>query len=134
MWLEPSAPPSESKGTAVCKPMMGGRYFVTENTGRVRMPGPDGKLKDLDFTGTAIDGYDNVKKKFVSSWIDNMATAIMTSEGTHDAATDTFTYVSEYEPMPQMQTKVRETIIFEFFEDQGDGENKTMEIDCTRKK
>ena len=142
MWMAPGAPPSKSTGTAVRKAMMDGRYFTTENTGTFKMPGSDGKMTDMAFKGIATDGYDNAKKKFVSSWIDNMGTGIMMSEGTYDPATKTFTYTAEYEMMPGMKSKVRETIkvtdadhhTFEFFEDRGTGEAKTMEINYTRKK
>ncbi len=142
MWMAPSAPPSESKGTTVRKAMMDGRYFVSENSGKFQMPGADGKMKDMDFKGIATEGYDNAKKKFVSSWIDNMGTGIVMSEGTYDPGTKTFTYTSEYDVMPGMKSKVRETIkivdadhhTFEFYEDRGTGEAKTMEINYTRKK
>lgn len=142
MWMAPGAPPNESKGTAVCKSLMDGRYFVTENTGTFKMPGPDGKPKEMNFKGIATDGYDNVKKKFVNSWIDSMGTGIYPSEGTYDAATKTFTYISEMEMMPGTKVKGRQVIkdtdanhrTFEFFEDRGSGEMKTMEINFTRKK
>jgi hypothetical protein len=89
----------------------------------------------------SVEGYDNVKKKFVSSWIDNMGTGIIFSEGTYDAATKTFTYHAEEEMMPGMKTKVREVIkitdndhhLFEWYEDRGGTEVKTMEIHYTRK-
>ena len=142
-WMnpEPNAPPAESSGVAVTKKVMGGRYFISEHTGKMQIPGPDGKMMDMEFKGISTEGYDNVKKKFVSSWIDNMGTGIMNSEGTYDAATRTFTYHAEYEPMPGMKTKIREVIkitdkdhhTFEFYEDRGGTEVKTMEIKYTRK-
>ena len=58
----------------------------------------------------AVEGYDNVKKKFVASWIDNMGTGIQFSEGTYDPATKTFTYTSEMESVPGMKTQVREVL------------------------
>lgn len=142
MWMAPGAPPSESKGSAVCKAIMDGRYFVSENNGTFKMPGPDGKTKEMNFKGIATDAYDNVKKKFVSSWLDNMGTGIYLSEGTYDAVTKTFTYTSEMEMVPGAKSKVRQTIkvtdadhrTFEFFEDRGTGETKTMEINFTRMK
>src|SRR5262245_25298162 len=72
MWMnpDPSAKPQESKGTATRKSTMDGRYFVMDVTGKMQMPGQDGKMKDMQFKGMAIEGYDNVKKKFVRSWID----------------------------------------------------------------
>ena len=144
-WMnpDPNAKPQESKGNASTKPVMGGRYFVMDVSGKMQMPGPDGKMKDVEFKGMGIDGYDNVKKKFVSSWIDNMGTGIEFSEGTYDPATKTFTYASEMEAVPGMKTKVREVLkiadndhhTFEWYEDRGKGqEAKTMEISYTRKK
>ena len=142
MWMAPNAPPTKSSGTAVTKPIMEGRFFVTDVSGHLKMPGPDGKPKDFTFKGMGMDGYDNVKKKFVGSWGDNMGTGIMLSEGDYDSATKTFTYHSEYEAIPGMKTKIRETVkiadkdhhTFEWYEDRGGQEVKTMEINYTRKK
>ena len=140
MWMDPSAPPSESKGTATRKAEMGGRYFVMDASGKFQMPGADGKMMTMDFKGRATEGYDNAKKKFVSSWIDNMSTGIMLSEGTYDPATKTFTFHASYDMAPGVQTKIRETIkvtdkdhhVMEWFEQRGGQEVKTMEIAYTR--
>lgn len=142
MWMDPKAPPTESKGTSSRKATMDGRYFIAEHTGKFQMPGPDGKMMDMNFTGMAIEGYDNVKKKFVSSWIDNMSTMIMNSEGTYDPASKTFTYNAECEMLPGKTTKIREVIkivdndhhTFEWYDDSHGPESKTMEISYTRKK
>lgn len=140
-WMAPDAPPSESKGTATRKPMMDGRYFVLDTQGSFEMPGPDGKMTKMDFQGAGWEGYDNVKKKFVSTWADNMGTGIMYAEGTYDPATKTFTYTSELEMMPGVKTKVRELVkvidkdhhTFEFYEIRDGKDVKTMEIKYTRK-
>jgi len=132
--------PSESKGTATRKAIFDGRYFTFEVNGKFDMPGPDGKPKKMDFKGRAIEGYDNVKKKFFSTWTDSMSTMAMNTEGTYDAATKTFTYAGECEMMPGIRTKMREVIKvvdkdhhnFEMYEDRGTGETKTMEIAYTR--
>ena len=142
MWMAPGAPSTKSSGSAVTKPIMGGRYLVTDATGHMKMPGPDGKLKDFTFKGMGIDGYDNVKQKFVGAWVDNMGTGIFMSEGTYDPAAKALTYNAEEEMMPGMKTKVREVIkitdkdhhTFEWYEDRNGQETKTMEIDYTRKK
>jgi len=140
-WTDPTATPTESSGTSAVKEIMGGRYFISEHSGKMQMPGPDGKMMDMDFKGMSTEGYDNVKKKFVSSWIDNMGTGIMLSEGDYDAGAKCFIYRSESEMMPGVKTKIREVIkitdknhrTFEFFEDRGGTEVKTMEINYTRK-
>jgi Protein of unknown function (DUF1579) len=143
-WMnpDPNAKPQESKGTAVRKSVMDGRYFVEDVSGKMQMPGPDGKMTDIPFKGMGMEGYDNVKKKFVASWVDNMGTGIEFSEGTYDPATKTFTYTAEMEPVPGMKTAVREVIkiadkdhmSLEWYENQGGQEKKTMEINYTRAK
>jgi hypothetical protein len=142
MWMnpDPNAKPQESKGTATRKTVMGGRYVMEDVTGKMQMPGEDGKMKDMQFKGMGLEGYDNIKKKFVSSWIDSMGTGIQFSEGTYDPATKTLTYTSEMEPVPGMKSQVREVIkiadnnhmTLEWYENQGGGEKKTMEIAYTR--
>ena len=142
MWMDPAGKPTESTGTATRKAIMDGRYVSGEYTGKFKMPGADGKMTEMNFIGMSMDGYDNVKKKFVSGWVDNMGTGIMTMDGTYDAATKTFTYTGEYEMMPGMKEKVRQEIkmpdndhmVMEYYEDRGQGEAKTMEISYTRKK
>ena len=143
-WMDPdpNAKPQESKGTATRKSIMGGRYCMMDVSGKMQMPAEDGKMKDVMFKGMGIEGYDNVKKKFVASWIDNMGTGIEFSEGTYDPATKSFTYTAEMEPMPGMKTQVREVIkvadndhmSLEWYENQGGQEKRTMEIAYTRKK
>lgn len=142
MWMDPKGNPSESTGTAVRKAIMDGRFVTGEHSGKFKMPGADGKMKDMNFKGISLDGFDNVKQKFVSTWIDNMGTGIMSLDGTYDASAKTFTYTGEYEAMPGMKSKVREVIKctdkdhmnMEYYEDRGQGETKAMEINYTRKK
>lgn len=144
MWMngDPSSKPQESKGTATRRSLMDGRYVVMEVKGKMQMPGADGKPHDMDFNGMGMEGYDNAKQKFVGTWIDNMGTGIMMSEGTYDAATKTFTYTGEFVMMPGMTQKIREVVkapdkdhmMLEWFETRGGGEVKTMEINYTRKK
>ena len=47
------------------KPLWMGVSSSPTIAGNSRCPGPDGKMMDMNFTGMAIEGYDNVKKKFV---------------------------------------------------------------------
>ena len=141
-WMTPGAPPVEARGTAARKPTLDGHYFIMDSAAKMQMPGPDGKMVDVPFKGMAIEGYDNVKGKFVSTWIDNMGTGIIMAEGTYDAATKTFTYHYEEEMMPGTKTRVRETIkvldqdhhVYEWYETRGGAETKTMELACTRQR
>lgn len=143
MWMnpDPKAPPTESKGNVVTRAVMGGRYFVSDHTGKMPMPGADGKITEMEFKGMSVEGYDNVKKKFFATWIDNMGTGMMMMDGEYDPGSKTFTYHGESEMMPGMKTKFREVLkvtdqnhrTFEWYEDRGGTEVKTMEINYTRK-
>ena len=139
-WMSPNTPPSMSTGTTTTKAIMGGRYFISEHKGVMSMPGPDGKLMNLNFDGMEMDGYDNMQQKFVSTWLDNFGTGIMHFEGTYNPTAKSITYVSEEEMMPGVKTKVREVVILtdpdhrhmEYFEDQGGHEMEAMEVSYTR--
>jgi hypothetical protein len=141
-WMspDPNAPPQQSKGTATRKSIMNGRFVVMDVTGKMQMPDQTGKMKDMQFKGLGMEGYDNVKKKFVGSWVDNMGTGISLAEGTYDPASKTFTFTSEMEPVPGMKTPVREVLkvtdnnhmMLEWYENHGGQEKKTMEIAYTR--
>src|SRR5580700_7299925 len=47
-WMRPDGPPVESAGTTTTKSVMDGRYFISEHTGKMSMPGPDGKIMDAN--------------------------------------------------------------------------------------
>jgi Protein of unknown function (DUF1579) len=140
--MEPGKEPTLSKGSVTYKSIMNGRYVIGDHTGSMKMPGADGKMKDFTFKGMSTDGYDNVKQKFTSSWMDNMGTGILMFEGTYDPAAKTFTYTGEMEVVPGMKTPVRSVVkvtdknhrTFEWYENRGGQEMKTLEIDYTRKK
>jgi hypothetical protein len=80
MWNAPGAPPQVSDGTAEMVMILDGRYLqdTTHST-----------FMGMPFEGRGLTGYDNIKKKYVSTWIDNMGTGIMVAEGTYDPATKT---------------------------------------------
>ncbi len=143
-WMggDPSAPPEESKGTATRESIMGGHYFIEKVNGHMQMPDANGKMKDVEFKGMGMDGYDNAAKQFVSTWVDNMGTGIMYMTGNYDEATRTFTYTGEYMAMPGKTEKIKTLLKvpdnnhmnFEWYEDRGGKEVKTLEINYTRKK
>lgn len=144
MWMDPSAPPDESTGKSVNTPVWGGRYFQAEYAGTFQMPGPDGKPVTREFTGRGLTGYDNLKKKFVATWVDSMSTGVFMAEGTYDAATKTFTYHGEMDDMmaPGTKVPVREVLrivspdehVFDWYETRAGKETRTMEITYTRRK
>jgi Protein of unknown function (DUF1579) len=144
-WMDPKAEPSVSTGTATFKSLFDGRYVQGEHVGKMQMPGPDGKMTDVTFMGSGINGYDNMTKKFFGTWIDNMGTGIIMLEGSYDAASKTFTYTGSMPDMmaPGKTVKIREVFkvvddnkhLFEWYETRdGAPEVKSMEITYTRKK
>jgi hypothetical protein len=141
--MVPGTPLAEAgHGTAVCTSLMDGRYFSMDVTGKMQMPGADGKMTDADFKGMSLDGYDNMKQKFVSAWIDNTGTSIQFSQGTYDQATKSFTYLFDIEVMPGKMSKARQVVQMldadheqmDWYESHAGKEVKTLEIDYTRRK
>src|SRR6476660_2226129 len=61
MWNDgnTNAAPMESSATGTVREIMGGRFFATDVSGKMQMPGADGKMMDMEFKGTGLDGYDN---------------------------------------------------------------------------
>lgn len=85
-WMDPAAPPMESTGTADCQWTMGGRYLREE---------VHGSAMGQPFEGVSITGYDNMKKQYVATWIDNMGTGIVYLHGTWDPARKSFNLQGE---------------------------------------
>lgn len=74
------APAQDMTGTMKNTIVYDGRFLKQE----IKGPWMDSKFEGLGFTG-----YDNVREKYVTTWLDNMATGIMASSGDYDAATKT---------------------------------------------
>ncbi|MEO6693824.1 MAG: DUF1579 domain-containing protein [Ignavibacteria bacterium] len=133
LWMSPDAPPTKSTGTVVNSMILGGRYQQSTNLGN---------FMGMPFEGISIVGYDNSKKKFVSSWVDNMGTGMVYMEGTWDDATRTVNLSGKQtDPMTGLDMVVRETFEIiddnnqklEMFMTQNGKEMKTMEIIFKRK-
>ncbi len=75
MWMAPGAPPQETRGTSENKMILGGRYLEQHY---------EGSMMGQPFSGIGVTGFDNYKKKFVSTWVDSMSTAVMVTAGTSD--------------------------------------------------
>ena len=98
-WAGPGAPPAESTGTAEHRMILGGRFLVTSYKG---------KIMDMPFEGTGTAAYDRYKEKYVETWVDNMGTMVMVSEGTCDGTGKERTVVAEFtEPLTGVDTTFR---------------------------
>jgi len=133
MWLGGGAPPLT--GLTVCKnEMIMGNLFQQSRH--------EGTFNARPFEGNGILGYDNVKKVFQNSWIDNIGSGISTMEGTYNEKTQTFTFKGKLvDPIGGREVKVRETLqiiddnnqLLQMYSTGLDGkEMKSMEIRSTR--
>jgi hypothetical protein len=103
-WMDPSAPPSEQTGTAERKWILGGRFLHEE------YKSSDGH----SFHGIGVTGYDNVRKKYTSAWIDSMTTAITQTFGTADESGKVFTFSKEdIDPVSGEAFKSRDVLTIE---------------------
>lgn len=86
----------EFEGISEVKATLDERYFIFETTGvKLVMPWSNGQ--EITAKDMTIQGYDNIKKKFVTATIANhWETGIYTTEGTYDSTTKTFTYDGEF--------------------------------------
>ncbi|MFT3979374.1 MAG: DUF1579 domain-containing protein [Ferruginibacter sp.] len=135
-WMTPGAPPQVSTGKAVNKMILGGRYQESIHTS---------DMMGMPFEGRSVMGYDNAKKKFVSTWVDNMGTGVMTMEGTWDEGSKTLTTTGKcIDPAAgnAKEMDIRQVLkvvddknhVFEMYGPGPDGkEFKMMEIKMTRK-
>lgn len=71
-WPAPGAEPMASTGTCTNSWVLGGRWVRTDYTG---------EMMGRPFEGIGYMGYDNFKKKYISTWMDNMSTAVLIAEG-----------------------------------------------------
>jgi hypothetical protein len=79
-WMDPKAPPTKAKATNVQSSALGGRYVIGKFTST---------MMGMPFEGMSTMGYDNAKKMFTSTWMDNMGTGIVHLSGTYDETTKT---------------------------------------------
>lgn len=132
-WMAPDAPPTKSSGTVTNKMILGGRYQYSVHTGN---------MMGMPFEGINILGYDNARKVFQSSWIDNFGTGISNTEGTWDEGSKTIEFVGKsVDPMSGKEMDIRQTFkiiddksqFMEMYMTSNGKESKTMEIILTRK-
>lgn len=132
-WMEPGKPPTESTGSSEMKMLLDGRFLYQEYTSQ---------MMGQPFSGIGIDAYDNLRKKYVTAWIDSMGTGIFMMEGTASADGKTITLKGQHaEPGGGHMThraiwKIvdNNTQTFEMYgAHSGSKETKMLEITYTRK-
>ena len=132
-WMDPTAPPMKASGTAVNKMILGGRYQLSNSTA---------EMMGMPFEGMNIVGYDNARKIFQSTWIDNFGTGTSYSEGTWDEDSKTIEFKgTSYDPMTGTNKNIKQIFkvidsdheSLEMYVVEDGKEIKTMEIIFTRK-
>lgn len=134
-WMVPDTEPMSTESAIDGSMIMGGRFLQRTMKG---------DMMGMPFEGLETFGFDNIRNKFVSTWIDNMGTAIYFSEGTQDPATKVITMMGTMDdPETGKPKKTRSTLkidspdqhTFVMFETPTGGkEAKVMEIVYTRVK
>src|SRR5215208_2187295 len=82
MWMKPGDAPIKSTGTTTNKMILGNRYQQSSHKS---------SFNNMPFEGLGTLAFDNAKKLFIATWIDNMGSGIMTGEGPWDERTKTIT-------------------------------------------
>ena len=118
-WMEPGGPAMESVVHSEYAMLMD--RFLVDTT--------KGDMMGMPFEGHGMTGYDNLTKKWVATWVDNMGTGIMTMEGTYDAASKTTTMTGNMaDPMAGKPTPMKMIL------KDVDADNYVMEMHCTNPK
>ena len=134
-YMAPGAPPMESTGTSENRWILGGRWIEQRFTG---------SFMGQPFEGIGYTGYDNVKKEYVGTWMDNMGTGVMTSTGSLASDGKTYSFKSVMpDPVSGKNMPVEEKMVvvdkdhhnMEMWNPGPDGKMyKSMEIAYSRKK
>lgn len=134
-WMDPSAPPMETTSKYRAHMVMDGRYLVEEY---------EGEMMGQPFNGMSLTAYDNGAQRFVSVWIDNMATGIMTMHGeVNDDHSEISWHGEVTDPVSRQTQKIRSVTrivspterTYEMFMVMPDGSLfKSMETRHTKKK
>ncbi|HEV9037000.1 MAG TPA: DUF1579 domain-containing protein [Puia sp.] len=132
-WMPGNATPMTSTATAVNEMILGGRYLQSKNSGN---------MMGQPFEGIGVTGYDNAKKVYLATWIDNFGTGIMTMTGSWDEASKAIVFTgTEVDPASGKDYPIRQVVrnpddntqVMEMYATMGGKEIKTMEIKYVRK-
>jgi hypothetical protein len=132
----PGAPtPIKSTGASENKLIFGGRYMHSDFKG---------SFMGQPFQGANLWAYDKVKEKYVSLWIDDMSTMVMSAEGTADSSGKVITVVGKcHDPVEKKDVTMRNVLTVidndnhtyeSFHSTDGKPEMKALTIKYTRAK
>src|SRR4030095_6573387 len=101
-WMDPTSPPQKSTGTVENKTVLNGLYQMGHYTGT---------MMGAPFEGYSTLAYDNAKKMFVNTWIDNMGSGVVVMTGQYNPQTKTLELKgTQSDPMTGKDSALREVI------------------------
>lgn len=101
-WKGPGAPPEKATGSCTNKMILGGRYQESRFTS---------DMMGMPFEGLGTTAYDNARKMYLNTWIDNMGTGMMMMEGKWDPAINGIVYTGKsFDPSSQKTMELRQVI------------------------
>ncbi|MBC9909592.1 DUF1579 domain-containing protein [Chitinophaga varians] len=113
-WKGPGAKPEKATGSCSNKMILGGRYQESRFTS---------DMMGMPFEGLGTTAYDNARKMYLNTWIDNMGTGMMMMEGKWEPAVNGIVYRGKsYDPAMQKTMDLRQVIKFQ------DANNYTLEM------
>ena len=131
--MNPNRVSEETDGTSEGTMLLGGRYL--EVTHKATLSGQP-------FEGMMLTGYDNIGRKYVSQWVDNISTSIIHYDGTYDKRLKRLFMGARFvDPMTRQPLKVRSITTFvdanswtyeEFATPDGGKEWQSLKITFTR--
>ena len=99
-WLDPSASPNKMNATDVVSMSMNGLYQVGNFSCN---------MMGMPMMGQSTMGFDNAKKIFVLSWIDNLGSGIVNMTGSYNETTKTLSLKGKQtDPMTGKDTDIRQ--------------------------
>jgi hypothetical protein len=148
VWMGgPAAPPTEFKGSATRRWVLGGRFVLEELSSQMVFPDLSGGgmgMVTKPYSGMGLTGYDRVRNVYTTSWADTSGTQQHLFKGNLSPDGRTWTFYGEMdEPMLNVTGRMVKAVtriidadhhVFEVY-DLHAGENyKPFEIEYRRKK
>ena len=134
MWMRPDAEPQVLTGKAEYEWIMGGRFLQGTY---------EGNFMGQPFHAMDLLGYDNYREQYVSIWVDNLSTGLMSVKGWYNDETDTIVMhgtvddlIHNFPNRPvRTETEIRsdDHIVYRSYTvDRNGDEYKTMELHSRR--
>lgn len=102
IWMYEGAEPVTNFANVKIEMILGGRFQQSFHYG---------DFMGMPFEGVGVTGYDNVSKKYHSTWMDNMSTGIMYSSGNMNVKTKSIEFLGEQaDPITGKTMKIREIL------------------------